>query len=103
MDRRWAAAYDAGMDQVGESKVKPVRVVRLSTVVIVAAAIVAIVVTIGFVHVVHGGKVGLKLCWKDGWAIQDTLVDVNDYASKPPFLLIDKAKVIRALVACAPR
>src|SRR5690606_32133045 len=54
----------------------------------------------GFFHVVYGGHVGFTVCSKDGWALEDTFVDVSDYAGKPLIALVPKAKVVRALIAC---
>lgn len=70
--------------------------VKLSTVLLV----VALVVVAGFLHVVHGGNVGLTVCVKDGWALENTFVDLDDYIGKPLISQIDKAKVLRAMFAC---
>src|SRR5258705_7212668 len=40
--------------------------------------VVALVVLLGAVHIVHGGNSGLHLCWKDGWTLGDTFVDLED-------------------------
>ncbi len=53
----------------------------------------------GFFHLVYGST-GLHLCAKDGWAIEDTLVDADDYIGKLLVSKLDKAKVVRALVTC---
>jgi hypothetical protein len=57
-----------------------------------------LVVVGGFFHVVHGGNVGCTVIAKDGWALEDTFVDVDDYTDKPLIALLPKAKVVRALV-----
>ena len=60
----------------------------------------ALVIVSGFVHVVHGGSAGLTVCGKDGWALQHTFVDVDDYVGRPLISMMDKAAVIRALAEC---
>lgn len=70
--------------------------VRLGTVV----ALVALVIVAGFTHIVHGGGVGLTVCAKDGWALSDTFVDLDDFIDKPLISQLDKAKVLRAMFAC---
>ena len=68
---------------------------------VVSGTLIAILVGVmGFTHVVHGGGVGLKICAKDGWALGDTFVDLDDYIGKPLLANIDKAKVLRAMFAC---
>src|SRR4051812_14989814 len=62
--------------------------------------IAGLVVVIGFVHIVHGGSAGMTVCAKDGWALEDTFVDLDDYIGKPLLANIDKAKVLRAMFAC---
>lgn len=59
-----------------------------------------LVIVAGFVHVVHGGDVGLTVCAKDGWSLSDTFVDLDDYIGKPIISQLDKAKVLRAMFAC---
>jgi hypothetical protein len=50
----------------------------------------------GALHVVHGDASGLRVCWKDGWSLADTIVNSDDVAAKKPF---DK-KVLSALATC---
>jgi len=76
--------------------VKPRRMVPLSSVLVV----LGLVVVIGFVHIVHGGGVGLDVCAKDGWSIGDTFVDVDDYIGKPLISMLDRPKIVRAMIAC---
>lgn len=59
-----------------------------------------LIVVAGFVHIVHGGGVGLAVCEKDGWSLSDTFVDVDDYIGKPLISQIEHAKVLRAMFAC---
>lgn len=96
------SAYDGRMGDdtfSTEDSSTPQRMVPLGSVLTVAAVIVVLVVIAGFVHVVHGGT--FDLCPKDGWALQDTFVDLDDYRGKPLFSLLDKAKVLRAMFACS--
>ena len=51
----------------------------------------------GFFHLVTGGESGCKVIRKDGWALEDTFVDMDDYVGKPMISLLPKAKVVRAL------
>jgi len=53
----------------------------------------------GFFHVVSGSE-GATICAKDGWAVEDTFVSVDDYAGKPLLANLHKAKVLRALFSC---
>ena len=62
--------------------------------------IAALVFWWGSCHIVHGGGAGLQFCEKDGWYISDTVVDLDDYVGKPLLSVIDRAKIVRALVAC---
>lgn len=32
----------------------------------------------GAVHVLHGDRTGLRVCWKDGWTLSHTLIDSDD-------------------------
>jgi hypothetical protein len=66
--------------------------------VLVAAVVLGLVVA-GFFHVAHGGDVGLKLCAKNGWALGDTFVDLDDYGDR---LLSnrDHPKVLEAMFEC---
>lgn len=63
-----------------------------------ATAILILMVVAGFIHVVYGSTI--TVCAKDGWALQDTFVDLDDYAGKPILAMLDKAKVLRAMFAC---
>lgn len=56
------------------------------------------IIVAGFVHIVYGDTI--NVCAKDGWALQDTFVDLDDYTGKPLLTMIDKAKVLRAMFAC---
>jgi hypothetical protein len=73
--------------------------IRLS-VVVALVVIVAIILGAGFVHIVHGGAVGLTVCTKDGWSLTDTFVDIDDFKGQPLATLLPKASVIRALIRC---
>lgn len=70
--------------------------VKVSTAVLAAV----LIVIVGFVHVVHGGGVGLTVCEKDGWSLSDTFVDLDDFIGKPLLANLDRAKVLRAMFAC---
>ena len=74
------------------------RYVKVKLSVLVLAAI--LVAVVGAVHIVHGGGVGLTVCAKDGWALSDTFVDLDDFIGKPLLSQIDRAKVLRAMFAC---
>ncbi len=65
---------------------------------LVAAVIVGLVVA-GFIHVVHGGGVGLKLCAKHEWALGDTFVDL-DGRGDSLFSNKDNPEVLVALLEC---
>lgn len=71
---------------------------RLRSVITWAAAIAFVVTVAGFIHIVYGDTIGV--CAKDGWALQDTFVDLDDYTGKPLLTMIDKAKVLRAMFRC---
>jgi hypothetical protein len=89
MDRPGAPTYDSTMKSGSP----------LRTELAVAAVILGLVVVAGFVHLVHGGGAGLKLCAKNGWALGDTVVDRDDYGewlvSKS-----DSTKVLEAMYEC---
>lgn len=72
------------------------RTVRRGIVLAVAAVILGLV---GFVHVVHGREVGLKLCAKHGWALGDTFVDLDDYGDHP-VSNSDNVEVLGAMFQC---
>jgi hypothetical protein len=84
-----------------ENPAPPERMVPLRSVISWAATvafIIAVIVGAGFIHIVFGDTI--SVCAKDGWALQDTFVDLDDYAGKPLLAMIDKAKVLRAMFAC---
>lgn len=81
------------------SSSNPQRTVPLRSVLAVAAVIVGLVVVAGFVHLVHGGGVGLELCAKSGWALGDTFVDLDDYGERQ-VSKIDDAEVLDAMYEC---
>lgn len=56
-----------------------------------------VAIVAGFFHVVTGGGGGCHVVAKDGWALEDTFVDLGDYIDKPVISLLPKAKVVRAL------
>jgi hypothetical protein len=87
----------ATTSQAGRSS-KPQRAAPRRTLLVVAAVILVLVVT-GFVHVVHGGDAGLKLCAKKGWALGDTFVDLDDYGDRT-VSNSDGSKVLVAMFAC---
>jgi hypothetical protein len=66
--------------------------------VVLAAVVAAVVIAVGFVHVVHGGSAGLTVCAKDGWGLSRTFVDVGDDVGQPMFM--SDAAVTRALLRC---
>lgn len=72
--------------------------VPLRSVIGLAAVILVPIAVAGFIHVVYGNTI--TVCAKDGWTLQDTFVDLDDYAGKPLLAMIDKAKVLRAMFAC---
>ncbi len=74
--------------------------IPVKTLVSVTVLLVILIVVAGFAHIVHGGGVGLKICAKDGWALGDTFVDLDDYIGKPLISQIEHAKVLRAMFAC---
>lgn len=61
--------------------------------------VLGLVVAAGFVHLVHGGGVGLKLCAKNGWALGDTFVDLDDHGERL-VSKIDDAKLLEAMYEC---
>lgn len=77
---------------------KPRRYIRIPLSLFVVLAV--LIIGAGFVHVAHGGGVGLKVCWKDGWALSDTFVDLDDYIGRPFIQVVDKTKVLRAMFEC---
>jgi hypothetical protein len=112
MDRGAMPRYDVPMESgivtaQGEASVTPRRMVPLRTVLILAAAIIVVVIVAGFVHVVHGAGVGVALCRKDYWGLDNTVVSLDDYVDRPILTFVDKDKVLRAMFACgtltAPR
>src|SRR5215510_12624037 len=71
----------------------------LRTELAVAAVIVGLVLVAGFVHLVHGGGAGLKLCAKNGWTLGDIFIDRDDYGER----LVSKggnAQVLEAMYEC---
>jgi hypothetical protein len=62
------------------------------------------VIAFGRVHIaVHGGRLGVALCAKDGWSMRDTFVNVDDYIKEQPLRLRpekQKQKVAIALLRC---
>jgi hypothetical protein len=47
----------------------------------IAAAVIACLLAWCFfaaAHIVHGGGMGWHLCWKKGWTLDDTFVDLDD-------------------------
>lgn len=54
---------------------------------------------LGFFHVVQTGD-GVHICPKETWGIQDTFVSRSEFVGKPMLALLDRARVVRALVAC---
>lgn len=60
-------------------------------------AVMLVAIIAGFVHIVTGGGRGCNVIRKDGWALEDTFVDLDDYVGKPVISLLPKAKVVRAL------
>lgn len=58
------------------------------------------VVVAGFVHIVRGERTGVMLCGKDGWALQDTLVNADDFYGRDHAEFKDKPRVLRALYDC---
>lgn len=74
------------------------RGITLSIGTIVLLAI--LVAVVGECHVVHGGNVGVKFCAKDGWSLDDTFVDLDDYIGKPLISQVEHAKVLRAMFRC---
>lgn len=64
------------------------------------ALIALLVVVAGFTHIVHGGGVGLKVCAKESWSLNDTFVDADEFIGKPWLSLLDRANVVRALIGC---
>ncbi|HEX4455695.1 MAG TPA: hypothetical protein VH143_32765 [Kofleriaceae bacterium] len=65
--------------------------------IVVLAIFVAV---LGECHVVHGGDVGIKFCAKDGWSLDDTFVDLDDYIGRPLISQMEHAKVLRAMFRC---
>lgn len=89
MDRAVAPTYDSTMKSGSP----------LRTELAVAAVILGLVVVSGFVHLVHGGGAGVKFCAKNGWALGDTFVDLDDYGERL-VSKIDNAKVLEAIYEC---
>jgi endogenous inhibitor of DNA gyrase (YacG/DUF329 family) len=54
---------------------------------------------LGFFHVVQTGA-GVRLCPKETWSVQDTFISRSEFVGKPMIALLDRARVVRALVAC---
>jgi hypothetical protein len=53
----------------------------------------------GWFHFVYGGDSGCRApILKDGWSLNDTFVDLDDYVGHAWIELLPKAKVLRALV-----
>lgn len=75
---------------------RPRRTVPLSLVLLIGL----LVVVAGFTHIVYGGGGSIGVCAKDGWALENTFVDLDDFIGKPLLANIDKAKVLRAMFAC---
>lgn len=70
----------------------------LRSVIAWTAALALVVTVAGFIHVVYGDT--FSVCAKDGWTLQDTFVDIDDYTGKPLLAMLDKAKVLRAMFRC---
>jgi len=66
--------------------------VRLYVSIALALALVGL---LGAVHVVHGNR-GIHVCWKDGWSLSDTLVDLDDVQANKP----TDTKLLDALDKC---
>jgi hypothetical protein len=67
-----------------------------------AKACIALVVLCGisgFFHVVYGSRIGVTVCLKDGWALSDTFVDLDEIAGKPLISQLHRAPTLRALIA----
>ncbi len=63
---------------------------------VAAVVSVGLVLLFGAVHVCHGDRSGMHLCWKDGWTLEDTFVNLDDvYDNKPTTW-----KVLGALGKC---
>lgn len=62
-------------------------------------AAVLLTVPMGFMHCVYG-PAGPTICAKESWGLGNTFVDSGDYIGKPVISLLDRAEVVRALVAC---
>lgn len=61
---------------------------------ILAVAAALLVWLYGAIHVVHGEKVGLATCWKVGWSLGDTFVDLDQVKDS------SSPKVLDALDHC---
>lgn len=46
---------------------------------IAIAAGIGLLVFASSAHFVHGAGVGWRLCWKKGWTLSDTFVNLDDY------------------------
>lgn len=83
---------------IAQPQERPRRNLKFKIAMVMSIAI--LVVVAGFMHIVHGGGVGLKICPKEDWSLTDTFVDLDDIVGRPRFMLLDKAKVTRALAGC---
>lgn len=88
----------SGVEVAGE----PPRIVTKSRVPWYAKVCIALVLlcgTSGFFHFVYGGSVGFTVCLKDGWAMSNTFVDLDEIVGKPLLSQLHRAPTLRALIA----
>jgi hypothetical protein len=71
---------------------------------IIAIALSAVCVAVGFVHVVRGGKVriwpGITVCQKRQWTLRDTFINTDDYVGQPKLVAALDPDVVLALGDC---